>query len=310
MKTAVVAVTPTIHEKPAELERLCAQLGQLQERGLMRTISVAAIMHPDLYPYPSDYYQLVKTGLSRQARLELEKNMRSKIAFRKIHMLTAPNSENLTLAQKLSDFAERRRADVLVVSRPRNPGWFRRLIHRVAEATAYSASVPVLVLSPEGSVAGLEARILLAVDARRLPTEGELEHVAAAARLMGAEVHILHVRPANRSFSKPLNLRLPASLVMRKLGRMEAFFARRCIGSKSVLAEEDESVAAAVERYAAAHGICLTAVTLPRKSLVRRLVQGSTVKRLLKLSRRPVLVLRPRENAGTRQKATSRGIFA
>lgn len=295
MKAAIVAVTPTLTEEPEKLERLCRQIGELQKLGLLKSVSIASVMHPDLYPFPASYYQLIKFGLTHKNKKQLEDFMRNKFEFKKVHMLSSPSSENLTLAEKLSEFAERQRADLLVVNQTRNAGWFKSLVHRVAEVTAFSAALPVLVLHSDSEEAkgGFEPRILLAVDARHLPSASELEYVANAARLMGAEVHIVHVRPANRSFSKPLNLRLPPSLVMRKLGRLETYFARKCVSARSAMVEEDESIAAAIEQYAETHRMCMSVVTLPVRPYLRRLLLGSTAKRLLRISRRPVFVLRP-----------------
>lgn len=314
MKTAIVAITPTLNEEPEKLERLCAQIYELQKLGLLGSLSVAAVMHPDLYPYPASYYHRIKFGLSYQNQRRLEKFMRQRITFDKVHMLSTPSSENLTLAEKLSGFAKQQRAEVLVVSQVREQSWIRRLFHRVAEVTALSASLPVLVLHSEQEPGGAAfgPRILLAVDPRSLPAEAELDPVADAARLMGAEVHLVHVRPANRSFTKPLNLRLSPSVVMRKLAPLEAYFARRSVSAKTALVEEDESVAAAIEQYAETHGICLSAVTLPARPYLRRLLLGSTAKRLLRISRRPVFILRPVSSRVPRKprNAAERGILA
>ena len=133
MRSAVLAVTPTLSEEPARFERLCRQIRELQNRGLLNSISVAAVMHPDLYTYPASYYQVMKMGLSHRNRELLDSFMARWFKFSQVHMLSAPSSESLTLAEELSEFARRKRADVLVVNQSRNLGWIRRLFSRVAE---------------------------------------------------------------------------------------------------------------------------------------------------------------------------------
>ncbi len=307
MKSAVLAVTPTLSEKPVELKRLCRQIRELQNRGLLGSVSIASVMHPDLYPYPASYYQLMKFGLTHQNRERLESYMRKWFKFGKVHMLSTPSSENATLAERLSDFARKRQAEVLVVNQSGARGWIGKLFSRVAEATAFSAALPVLVLNSdhEEELASSEARILFAIDPQSTPSDAELGYVVNAAKLMAAEVHLLYVRPANRSFAKKLRERLPASTAMRELRRLETYFRERGVRGRSVMVEEDESVASAIEQYAEDNLVCLSVVTSPVRPFFRKFLLGSTVKRLLRVSKRPVFVLRVTAAAKAAAKAAA-----
>lgn len=302
MRSAVVAVTPTLNEEPKTLERFGRQVQELQDRGLFPSIWVASVMHPDLYPYPASYYQLVESGLMHKNKEQLEANMKNWFRFNEVHMLSTASSESLTLAERLSDFTRSRRAEALVVNQPPQRSWLRRLVRRVAEVTAFSAEVPVLVLNPdhERELTGAEARILLAVDPRRPPSALELGHVASAAKLMGAEVHLVHVRPANRSFSNTLGARLPVSLVMKELARLEARLLTSGVKAKCVVVEEDDTIAGSLEKYAEDHRICVSAITSPSGRFLRRILLGSTARRLLRVSKRPVFVLGARRNSSER----------
>lgn len=297
MRSAVLAVTPTLYERPENLDRLCQQVSALQERGVLGSVSVASVMHPDLYPYPASYYQLVKFGLLHQSRAQLEGFMKKKFKFKKVHMLTSPSSENTTLAEALSEFAKKRRADVLVVNRPAHRGLFSKLFSRVAEVTAFSADLPVLVLNSEfeAELLNSEPRILLGIDPKVAPSEAELAQVISAAKLMGAEVHLAHVRPASRTPSDMYNGRTPASIVMRKLRSLEYQLRAEGVRARSVMLEEDESVAASIEQYAEDNRICMTAVTSPVRPFLRKILLGSTARKLLRLSRRPVFVARAKK---------------
>lgn len=316
MKQAVVAVTPTLSDEPEKMERLCRQINALQKLGVLGSVSIASVMHPDLYPYPASYYQLLKFGLSHHNRDRLEGFMKKRFQFQKVHMLSAPSSENYTLAESLSDFARKSRADVLVVSQSGNLRWQKRLLGRVSEATAFSATLPVLVLSTEHCLenAASDPKILFGIDPRVMPTEAELKQLVKAAGLMRAEVHLVHVRPANRVFSEAFGKPIPVGIVMKRLHRLEFQLRAEGIRARSVILEEGASVAASMEKYAKNNHIAIAAVTTPARPLLRRFLLGSTARRLLKASRRPVLLVRADHEQAKeiemRQKTSRRGIVA
>jgi len=284
-------------EEPARLDALCRQIRELQERGLLSQLAVASVMHPDLYAYPPSYYQLVKTGLAHGNRHRLEAFLRRRLNLTGVHMLSTPSSENLTVAEKLSDFAVNQNADLLVVNQPGSQGWIGRLFGRVAEATAFYASLPVLVLKEERDLGRCTAQpgILVGIDPKSVPTPTELDRIGEMAKLMGAETHLLYVRPKSRVIPTALHVAMPPGIATRKLWCLEAYLRSKGVKAKWALEEEEGSVAASIERYAAANGVCLTVATAPARPLLRKLLLGSTVSQLLNVSKRPVLVMRAKE---------------
>jgi nucleotide-binding universal stress UspA family protein len=182
------------------------------------------------------------------------------------------------------------------VNRSEGRGWIRRLFDRVAETAAFSAALPVLVLNSghEEELAKSGNGILFAVDPGNAPSGAELEYVARTARLMSAEVHVLHVRPKRGPLAQALGRRPPSGggAAVMELWRIEACLRARGACVRSAMVTQGEPIAASIERHAATHRACLTVVTSPARPCLKRFFLGSVARQLLRISKRPVFVLR------------------
>lgn len=294
METAILAVEPTLPERPSRLSQLTRQVRALQDKGLFGWLGVAAVMSPDLYPYPLSLYRTVKAALKHEARTALTKDLRKELRFQKLHVLESPLSGQRGLAEYLSQHAERKKVGVLVVCHESRRGLLSRLVQSVSEAVALASSVPVLVLKldHEAELDSYDSTIILGVDPLHPPSPGALAHVAVSARLMGSVVHLVTVRPKRKAFRKAISDYAPSRLVLKELGRIQRLLHLAGLETRFEVFSQAGSVAEGLEAYAERHQACMIAVTSPKRRFLRRALVGSTIRGLIRRSKRPTLVLR------------------
>jgi nucleotide-binding universal stress UspA family protein len=294
METAVLAVNPTLPDEPVRLIQLQQQVKELQERGLFGWLGIAAVVNPELYPYPLSFYQTVKAGLKHQARSALTASLEKEISFHRLRVLETPTSGQAGVAKHLSRQASKWKVSVLVVSHEERRSLFSRLVKSVSEAAAFTSKVPLLVLKPEHA---LELRrfgsgILLALDPFHPPSPRALAHVVGSAKPMGSLVRVVTVRVRRRGLGRALRETAPMDLTLREMARAERLLHCAGLSTQSEVIEQEGSVAETLEAYAERHRACMIAVTSPRRGFFRRNLVGSTVRGLIRGSKRPTFVLR------------------
>jgi len=203
-------------------------------------------------------------------------------------------------AERISEFAREREADLVVVGRQGLTGLGERLLGGVAERLLHRCSVPVLVVPPEAGQRGGYERLLL-------PTDGSdnaaaaAPHAGAVADRYGAAVHVLNV------------LDLQAAGGLFDAGGLDRAFVERLEneGREAVEAlagdlREDgvatetgvvrapgEGAAAGIREYVAEERIDLVAMGTRGRSNLGRGVLGSVASAVLRTVDVPVLAVPP-----------------
>lgn len=297
MKSGVIALSPRLAEEPAQLALLGAKIRALQTLGILTRLQAAAVVHPDLYSYPLDFFQSAKTELCHQAREALSKLMRLYFAVDKLTVFPRAASDREALAETLSTFALRRRASVLVIGSPGAKTFLSRVLGSVAENAINGAEIPVLVL-PHGEIPepAPERIIVFAVEGKRPPSRRALRHLARAARLTAASVRILHVRPPSSRLSR-LSLLLrglpPETCTELELIKISRFLEDQGVTNYRETVDAKETVAATIDSFAARYRALMVAVQPAERSWIRVPFLGSTAASLLRHCSRPLYVLRP-----------------
>lgn len=168
---------------------------------------------------------------------------------------------------------EARRADLIIMGSHGREGLSRALLGSVCEAVVRDAPVPVLaVKGPPKPVESVLAPVNLAPYSRR-----GLELAARAAAGLGATLTVLHVAAPGRGANPRFFLNGMLALLPAKL--------REAVRPRVLLRAGDP--VREILKESRRHG--LVALTAHRKSLLSDLVLGSTVERVLRHSRVPVL---------------------
>ncbi|MBX3033840.1 MAG: universal stress protein [Bdellovibrionaceae bacterium] len=272
-------------ETPSRVIQLCGQIRKLQGSGIFRSIEAISVIHPDLYLYPSSWYRSMKRDLYRRTKAILGAILNRELGMSRLHVFSLPQRGPDDLIEMFSGQAEQHGSDVLIVSHTRRNLLFNCLFGNVSEKAVMRSRVPVLILKPDHDleVRGEKPSILLAVDPLHPPANDAFDHVLKMAKFLSAEIKIVSVRPRAGLFSKPI----PRAGDGSGISRIKDRLVESGVKVSVEMIDETANVARELEKYASTHGATLIATGAPRR--------GHTVRGLLRVSRRPVFVLRADE---------------
>lgn len=293
MASALVAIDPT-SEKGRSFGRFTAVLRLFHRKGILSRASVASIIHPSLYAVPYQWYRKMQGEFSREALASVREACAGKFEFDGVKVLASDASSNEAQVAKLVGFGKRCGLDLLVVASGEKAGLPYWILGSFSETAALTAGISVLVIKPHVSEGDFppEPRFVVAVDPAAPPSKKDRQWIRKLAKNAGALVHLVYVEPRPRALLGSLQKRQPKGVAGGVLKGLARELRGAGVQSTAEILEEEQSVAHTIAGLAEARKAWITITVGAERSAMRRLLLGSTARRILSLTKRPFLSLR------------------
>lgn len=293
MKSALVAVGPT-SQKGHCFERFCELVRFFQAKGFFSETSVASIIHASLYAVPFSWYREMSGEFAEEAQESVEAACQGRFAFDSVKILESETHANESLVTQISRFGRRTGKDLLIVLSNERTGLPHWILGSFSETAALTASLPVLVMKPHTRELDLSksARFVVAVDVAAPLSSKDLRWITKAAKLADSHVDLVYVEPRPRPVIESLQKRREkgeASLVLKKMQRI---LRSEGVETSAEILTEGKTIAHTIAEFAEKRKAWMTITVGAKRSLARKLLLGSTARRLLSLTERPFLSLR------------------
>lgn len=298
MNTALVTVDP-ISEKGRSFARFCELIRIFQNKGFFRKTSIASVIHGSLYTVPLSWYQDMRERYASEALQNIQEACGGRFKFETAMVLLSETSANEGLVYQLCRYGQRKKAEILVVSSNERKGLPHWILGSFSETAILTATLPVLVIKPHLHLTDLsrEIRFLLAVDIAAPPSSKDVHWIARMAKTVKAHIDVIYIEPIRRVIVDAFPQRANKNGANRVLRTVRAAFDSVGIKSNIDILKESKSVAHTLVEFAEQRKIWLIITTAPERSKTRKLLLGSTARRILRLTKHPFLSLRLDQNA-------------
>lgn len=293
MISALVAVDPT-SEKGKSFERFSAVVRLFQQKEILSRTSIVSAIHASLYAVPFSWYREMKGKFAKEALEAIERACTGYFDFDGAKVLQSDVSSNEGLVSKLASYGRRNGHDLLVVSSNERTGLPHWILGSFSETAALTAAMSVLVIKPHLAEAEFpsEVRIVVTVDAAAPPSNKALQWIGKLAKSAGALVHLVYVEPRQRPLVDSLQKRQPKNLAEGILKGISHELRKAGVRSTIEILSESKSIAHTIVSLVEVQKAWLTITISAERSSLRKLLLGSTARRILSLTERPFLSLR------------------
>lgn len=293
MRTALVALDP-IATKNRNFRIFCENIRMFQERGLIANVSVGSIIYPAMYMVPLAWYSQNEKEYAAEATKNLESICRGQFSFTGVNVVKGDASGKGYLVEQMSKLAHKSGAEVMVVSSSDQKGLPHWFIGSFAETAALEANLPILVLKPDTVRTDFskDPRFVIGIDSSAPPTVKDLKWISKVARTANATVDLVSVEPKRRIVVDALQQRKIKADAKKILEEIQARLQRDDVKASVEFLDESTSIAHTIVGFAQKRKAWLTITTSPKRSAARKILLGSSARRILALSKLPFLALR------------------
>lgn len=293
MKKAVIALSPS-QDLDENLDPFYETLELFQNSGFFVETSVVSVIHPMLYMMPSPWYRDARPRLAKEALEALEKRVRNRFKQQSIKVLQAATDSLEYLAGMISRYAQRSGSDVLIVASNDRTGLPYWILGSFSETVALLARHPTLVIKPHLTRENFAAtpHMVVGVDVAVPPTSQDIRWIANAAKLSGATLDLVYVKPQQRRLLHNLAQgkapKSPESILQGLQGKLQ----KSGVETRVNILDEAVSLAQTLVDFAEQKQTWVIITVAAPRSTLRKLLLGSHARRILTLTRRPFLSLR------------------
>ncbi len=288
---SIIAVDP-VTEKQKSSERFCKIINMFQKNNVISDSELVSVICSNMYPMPIAWYRKEKANLAKQAHAMVEKNYFGKIDFLGIKVLQSDSSQKEDLVNHVAKYGKRKKQDLLVLSSSDKTGLPHWILGSFSETAALVAKIPVLVVKPHLSPSELsrEVRVVLAIDTACAPTSKDISWISKMVKTSQAELDLVFVE----SKPNPILKFTEAQGVSPKivLQNLKKYFQKQGIKANIVHLKEGINIAHTLSEFADKRKAWVVITVSSKRSWARKLLLGSTARKLLALTKRPFLSLR------------------
>lgn len=290
---SLVAIDP-IEPKGKSFGNFCEALKLFQSKGLISETTIASTIHASLYLVPFNWYEEMKGRFAIEARDRILSACMGRFDFKSIKILQSDSSSNEDLVAQMSRFSHRTENDLLIVGSSNRAGLPHWILGSFAETAALTAATPVMVVKPHWKEAPFsrKVRFLVAVDIATPPTSAQINWIVRLAKSSNADVDLVFVEPKHRvvlDLVQPPKIKVDSAKV---LDGIKSRLHEKGVFAMTHVIPETKSLAHALANFGDQKKSWVFIMTSPKRSLPHRLLLGSTARRLLALTERPLLSLR------------------
>lgn len=296
LKNVAVAVEPVdpIFSKNQSFETFANTIKKFQEYGLLPPVILTSMIHQSVYMVPTAWYYENEDRYAYELRDNIERACENKFNFRSIHVLKAKSSSNRFLIEQLSNYLKRIKSSLLIVLSSNSRGFPYWLLGSFAETAAFSASTPVLVIKPQAKKLAFSSKVRLtvALDEVASYSSKQLEWIADIAHMSKAHVDLISVKPSHQGILSSLRKPVKSSFSDKNLKSFEKFLLKKGISTSLRVVKEKESIAQTIVDFAEKTKSWVIITISTDRKFMRRVLLGSTSRRILAITKRPFLSLR------------------
>jgi len=295
LKNVVVAIEPPVLERTLPLNKFATTIKLYQEKSVLPPVSIASLIHSSLYLVPTSWYYENEDRYAAEAQSKIDYACRNKFDYSTIQVLKGNASANHFLVEQLSEFLNRRKSELLVVlgsSRKGVPYW---LLGSFAETAALTSTKSVMVIKSQSNFElSKSVRLTVAVDSGAKYTERDLNWLLKLARPGKIHLDFVSVRPKPSGVLSTLRKPKQPRLADRELKRFVQLIDENGLSASLTFLKEMESIAETVVAFADKSKSWGIVTIATERSFARKLILGSTARRILMLTKRPFFSIRAR----------------
>jgi nucleotide-binding universal stress UspA family protein len=300
VRKAVIAVEPIVPstdpvpKRPKSFDSYVRQIRLFQQKGIIPRSTIASMIYSSLYLVPLSWYSENKNRYAKEAKRDLEELCAGLFEFDQIKVLKADSSSQSYLAEKLSKYVKRIQSDLLVVLSSNREGLPYWVLGSFSETLALTADQPIMVLKSHTreSDFSTKVRILVALDVAASYSAQEIGWLIKLAKNSNAHVDLVYAKPRRAKFLDSVRLPKEQKEAESKMAAISSVFRKAGVTVTIAVLSESDSVAKAIVEYADKRQSWVLVTISTQRQWFRRLLLGSTARKILSLTKRPFLSLR------------------
>lgn len=291
----VVAIEPPDADRPLPLKNFGTMIQRYQEKFLLPQVSIASLIHSALYAVPTSWYYENESRYGAEAHAMIDRACGKSFDYSSIHVLKGKASANHLLVDQLSGFLSKKRSDLLVVLGSNRTGLPYWLLGSFAETAALTCSKSVLVIKSQSNLKlSTQPRLTVAVDPEAQYTDKDLNWLLRLAQPGRVHLDFVSVRPNPAGVLSHLRKPKQPHLANQKLRKFVQSINKNGVRTSLTFVKEQASVAETVVAFADKRKSWGIVTVSTERSLTRKLLLGSTARKILMLSKRPFFSIRAR----------------
>ena len=293
LKNVVVAVEP-VSDRSTSFDTFSKTIKRFQDRSLLPRTSIISIIHSSLYMVPISWYRENEDRYSDEAKHNIDRLCLGQFEYNFTHVLKGKASTNQFLVEQMSEYLKRIQSSLLIVLSNNRTGLPYWILGSFAETAALTSTAPILVIKPQVKNIEFSAkpRLVIAVDASTTYSPKYLKWISELALPAEASVDLVYVKPKPHGILSSLRKPKHRNIANRELKKMEKSLKDFGVATTLTMITEKVSVAQSIVDFAEKKKAWSIITVSAQRKLARRLLIGSTARRVLSLTKRPYISLR------------------
>lgn len=296
LKKVVVAIEPInpISEPSPNFSVFTNLIKKFQKHQLLPPVKIASIINQSMYMVPNAWYFDHEDRYASEAKNQIKLACKNKFNFQSIQVLKAKSASNSVLVEQLSAYLNKIRSSLLVVLSSNRHGIPYYLLGSFAETAAFSASKSVLVIKPQAKnlTFSTKPQLTVALDTTTNYSSKQIKWIAELAYLSKAHINLISVKPNTSNLLSSLYKPKKPKLAEKELKKFEQSLSKMGISTSLKLVKEKESIAQTIVDFADKTKSWAIITISADRQLARKILLGSTARKVLALTKRPFLSVR------------------
>jgi len=293
LKNVVAAVEPPVFERAINSSKFADTIKAYQDAMILPPVSIVSLIHSSMYMVPMSWYYENEDRYAYEAQSKIDQTCHGRFNYDSVRVLKAKESANHFLVEQLSAYLDRLRSDLLVVLASNRKGVPYWLLGSFAETAAFTCTTSVMVVKPQSKIElSTKSRLTVAVDADAKYSSRDINWLLRLA--MPAEVHLdlVCVRPNPSGVFSALRKPEHPRIAVKELKKFEQELKKAGVATTLSFVKEANSVAETIVDFADKKKSWGIVTISTERSLARKLLLGSTARKILMLTKRPFFSVR------------------
>lgn len=293
MKSALIGLDATSSKNPS-IDQFLETIGLFQKKGFFLQATIASVIHAGLYALPHSWYNKMRKSLSKEALATVGKLASTSFQYQAAKILYVESAIKEDLVACLCRYGKRKAIDVLILASSDRVGVPYWILGSVSETAALTAAMPVMIIKPrpKNLEFSREVRFVVGVDAANPFSSDALLWIANAAHTANVRIDLVYVEPKKRWVIDAVKGKKNQGEASEVLGKMQSFLLSHGVKCAVTLLKESQSIAHTFVEFADQRKAWLTLTVAVKRSKARKIIFGSSARRILLLTKRPFLSLR------------------
>lgn len=293
LKNVAIAVEP-ITQSSSSFEIYSQTIKHFQSHSLLPSVSILSMIHSALYMVHNSWYYENEDRFAAEAKQQITELCSGQFNSKSVHIIKAKVPANEQLVEEMSEYLKKIRANLVVVfsnNRTGLPYWF---LGSFAETAALTATIPILIMKPQINNTEFSKKplIVVAVDAATTYSVKHLKWISEFAYPAQATLELVYVKPNTAHILSSIRKPEQRSIANNELKKLQKALEEMGLKVTLSMLPELETVAHTIVEFAEKKKAWTIITIFAQRKLVRRLLLGSTARKVLSLTNRPFLNLR------------------